>query len=137
LARIVGVGVRSANNSPWHSFNRFSISPRWQYTSSALAAPALARAVAQVRELACRLTGSLGLAPCLPQLGRDLGDQPPVAGEAEHVAHVVGLAPAHQVVAAEPTVGAEHDAGRGPALADLSHNAGNFLDTAFRRIGAR
>ena len=26
---MIGVGVRSANNSPWHSFKRFSISPRW------------------------------------------------------------------------------------------------------------
>ena len=103
----------------------------------ALAAPALARAVAEVRELARRLARSLGLASRLSQLRRDPGDEPPVAGEAEHVAHVVGLAPAHQVVAAEPAVGADHDAGRGPALADLGHDAGDFLDAAVRRIGAR
>ena len=37
----------------------------------------------------------------LDQLALDLCDEPPVAGEPEHVFDAVFLAPAHQVVAAE------------------------------------
>jgi hypothetical protein len=58
------------------------------------------------------------------------------ATETKHIAHVVDLAPAHQVVAAEPTVGVDHGVGRGSALADLRYDVGDFLDAAVRRIGA-
>jgi hypothetical protein len=60
-------------------------------------------------------------------LRRDLDCQPFVAGQPEHVLHAVFFAPAHQVVATEATVGADHDGGAGPVQADVTDDAGDLL----------
>ena len=89
--------------------------------------PALARPISKVGEHPRRLAGPLHLALGELRLRRDLGGQPFVAGKPEQKLHAAFLAPAHQVVAAEATVGADHDRGPGPLLADVADDAGDFL----------
>ena len=61
--------------------------------------------------------------------------QPLVARQAEDDSrHGWSFAPAHQFLAAEAGVGAEHDLHLGPALAQLGHDASDFFRTARSRI---
>ena len=70
----------------------------------------------------------------LLHLGADDLCQPLVARQAKQVVHAVGLAPAHQLFAAEAGVGAQHDARFGPAPAHLSYDATYFLDRSGGRV---
>src|SRR5216110_2552628 len=70
----------------------------------------------------------------LVQFTRDLRDEPRVPGEPQHEVHVVGLAPAHQLVAAEPAVGANDDPRRGPTLAQLGYDARYLFHATGRRV---
>jgi hypothetical protein len=47
------------------------------------------------------------------------------------------LAPAHQLLAAETRVGAQHDLHREPALADLRHDALDFFACTGRPVDVR
>lgn len=104
---------------------------------AALLRPTLVRAIREVRELACRLSGPLGTPLGLPHLRRELGDETLVAGEPEHVLHVVGLAPRHQLVATEAGVGANDNRRRWPAFADVGHDAVYFVCRAIGGIDTR
>src|SRR5258706_3985824 len=101
------------------------------------AAPAPARAVGEVGELARRLAGPFGFALRRPHLRCQPGLEAAVAGKAEHILDAIGLAPAHEIVAAEPAVGADHDGRRRPALADLADDARDLGDAAVGGIDAR
>src|SRR5439155_21165265 len=95
---------------------------------AAPAAPAVARRPHEVLEASRRLAGSLALLLGLAELGRDLVDEPGVAGKTEEEVDAVGLAPCHQVVAGEAAVGAQQDPHLWPAPADLPNDARHLLD---------
>jgi hypothetical protein len=72
------------------------------------------------------------------EFGLDLADEPAVAGQAEQVIDPVVLAPLHQAVAGKPRIvglqptgltrGAQQNAHRGPAPADLGDDARHLFD---------
>jgi len=51
--------------------------------------------------------------------------------------HAVLLAPGHEIVTAETTVGTDHDRRVGPALADLADDAGDLLSRTISGIIGR
>jgi hypothetical protein len=69
--------------------------------------------------------------------GGQLGLEPGVSREPEHVLDSVRFAPAHQLVAREPGVGPHKDLDLGPAGADLRHDALEFVDDALTRVDVR
>jgi hypothetical protein len=71
--------------------------------------PALSRPISKVGEHPRRLAGPLRLARGGFHLRRDPRCQPFVAGHPEYVLHAVFLAPAHQIVPAEATIGTDDD----------------------------
>ena len=70
-------------------------------------------------------------------LGCELANETGIASEAQHILHVVGLAPRHQVVAAEAKVSADDDCRRRPTDADLGDDAGNLGNAAVSGVPAR
>ena len=96
----------------------------------ACAAPALAGAVGELIEHPAR---PLGLEEALLGLTAGLeaaGLEPIVLGQAQHEVDLVGLAPGHDLLAAEARVAADDDLHLGPALAHLRHDRGELLDAA-------
>jgi len=67
----------------------------------------------------------------------DVGDKPVVSGHAHHIVQMVVLAPGHDVVAAEARVPTDDDLGVGPPLADLIHDAVEFVHREERGVLAR
>jgi hypothetical protein len=70
------------------------------------------------------------LAVLLGKLGRDLGDQPVVLGQAEQIFDVVMFAPRHQFVACEPRIRPQQNLHLGPALADLRNDPRHLFNRA-------
>src|SRR6266705_393780 len=66
----------------------------------------------------------------LGKLGRDLGDQPVILGQAEQIVDVVVFAPCHQVVACEPRIRPQQNAYLGPAPADLRNDPRHLFNRA-------
>jgi len=67
-------------------------------------------------------------------LGTDDPAQPLVAGQAEQIIDMVGLAPAHQFFSAEARVGPQHEAHLGPALTQLGHDTFHLFDRTCGRV---
>src|ERR1700735_2346471 len=103
----------------------------------ARAAPAIERRPDEVLEAASGFAGARGFGLGRGQLRRDLGNEPGVARQPEQVIDLVGLAPHHQVFAAEPGIGPQQDAGARPLPADLGHEAGNLVHRAGGCIDVR
>jgi hypothetical protein len=83
-----------------------------------------------------RRAGAAGFAflLCLREFGCDLADQTLVLRQAKQKIHPIGLAPAHQRLAGEPRIGAQHNAHVGPSRADLPDEARRLFDRAGRRV---
>jgi len=96
--------------------------------------PALFRLVLELGEDTGRLAAALMHPLRLMHLGAGDALQALIAGQAEGVIHRIGLAPGHQLLAAEAAVGAQHDPDLGPALPQLRHDAADLLDRACRHI---
>ena len=97
---------------------------------AALPAPALARPVLEVLEAPGWLAALAVLLGGLGKLGRDLGDQPVVLGQAEQIVDVVLFAPCHQIVACEPGIRPQQNAYLGPAPADLRNDPRHLFNRA-------
>src|SRR5690349_18988551 len=106
---------------------RFSMSPRAQYDAAG-AAPAVAGRPLELLEAPRRLAGGFALLLGGSQFTGNLGDQPLVLGQAKQKIDAIDLAPAHQGLAGKPRIGAQHDAHRAPAGADLRDDARRLLD---------
>ena len=87
----------------------------------------MARGIGEAGKDARRLGCALMKGTSLLHLGADDLLQPLVARQAKQVIHLVGLAPAHQLFAAEAGVGAQHDPGLRPSLPQLGNDAAHFL----------
>ena len=115
-ARAVDVLVEDAAPRPRVAIERgddearvgLALGPLGLADHAPLAAPALARAPREVLEAARRRLrlGRLPLGAC--QLALDLGDQPVVAGQPEHVIDAVVLAPAPSAPRGKARVGPQH-----------------------------
>src|SRR5918997_4079230 len=70
----------------------------------------------------------------LPHLTSDDAPQALIARQSEHVIDFIGLAPAHQLVAAEPGISSQNNAGVWPRCANLQHNALDLRQTPGRSI---
>ena len=82
------------------------------------------------RRLCCRLVLKL----CLARLSADDLAQAFVARQAQDIIDTVLFAPAHQLLATEAGVGAEHDVDHRPAGAQLPDDALHFRDRTSRRV---
>lgn len=95
-----------------------------------LARPGLARLIVEVAEAPRRLTsafmGDAGFFDLFAQ--RTL--QALVARQPQHVAHVMGFAPSHDRLAAEPGIATDHDTRLRPTGADLDNDPFELVDTA-------
>ena len=63
----------------------------------------------------------------LGQFGADLADQPRIARQTEQKVDAVGLAPAHQLLAAEAGIAAQQNAHARPARPNLRDDPGDLL----------
>ena len=83
------------------------------------------------------MTAVLGFGLSLGQFICDQGFQPLIAGEAENVVNAVGLAPGHQVLAAEARIRPKPDVDVRPALPDLRDDQGDLFLGAGRGVDVR
>ena len=101
---------------------------------AAFAAPAVQSLVAQLLEETFGFAGFLGFGLCRGQFVCDRGFKPWIAGQAENVVNAVGLAPGHQLLAAEAEIRPKPDIDIGPAFPDLRDEKGDLLLGAGRGV---
>jgi len=106
--------------------------------------PALEGGIAERGKTPGGLAGLGALGGGFGQFGRDVPDQPGVAGQTEKVIDAVLLTPGHDRIAGEPAIAAQDDAHKGPAGADLQddpcqfiHRAGSAVDVGRAQLGGQ
>jgi hypothetical protein len=104
---------------------------------AAHAAPAVERPIPEVAEHPRRHPGGHVPPPGLGELRGQCRFQAGIARQPEHVIDPVLLAPQHQRVVREATVGAQDDADLRPLPADLGDDAGDLLDRPLAAGGVR
>ena len=86
--------------------------------------------VGEIPEQPSRLAGGSAQPRCLPGLGRQHRLQARVGRQAEQVSDTLGLAPRHQLLAAEARIAAQHDPHLRPAGPDAGDDPGDLVDRA-------
>ena len=97
-------------------------------------APTLPRPILELTEHTSRLSRRTESLSRRRHRLPDLVPRPLVTRQSEHVVHLVFLAPAQQLVAAETRVGSQDELHPRPALPDLSDDALDFLAAAGSRV---
>src|SRR5215213_8801544 len=87
------------------------------------------RRMAELGEHSRGLAGPVPLLCGLPHLTPDNTPQPLIACQSEDVIYFVRLAPAHQLIAAEPGISPQNDPGVWPRCTHLQHNSLDLRQT--------
>src|SRR5690606_1672643 len=101
---------------------------------AALTGPAVAGAVAEVAEPACRFAGAGMISARLLHGLAKSAAQPLVARQTQHIAHAIVFAPAHDPFATETRIATDNDPCLRPVCADLTDDPRQLLHTARRTV---
>ena len=101
------------------------------------AAPAVQGGVEELLEAPGRLAGLGMLGGRDGQVGFELGDQAPIAREAEDIVDAIHLAPGHQLVPSKARIGTQQDLDPRPGRAEPLDDAGHLSHGAGRGVDVR